>query len=60
MEMSKVHDYAKLLIDLHGDKAEVEAARMERDLEASGDTQKLEIWRRIRASIRELRGPHVS
>lgn len=60
MKMSDVHYYARLLIELHGDKAEVEAARKEHELEQSGDKQKVEIWRSIRNSIKEMRGPHVS
>ncbi len=60
MQLANVHEYARLLVDLHGDKAEVVAAQRERELEQDGEEEKLELWRRIRKVIHELRGPHVS
>ncbi|GBF26987.1 hypothetical protein MnTg02_02031 [bacterium MnTg02] len=60
MHLGNAHDYAKLLVDLHGDKAELQAARKARALEQDGQNENLELWRRIRTAIREMRGPHES
>lgn len=60
MHLENMHDYAKLLVDLHGDKAELQAARKARALEQDDQGKKLELWRRIRTAIREMRGPHES
>jgi len=58
MEASKVAEYARSLMNAHGDKAEAEAARKAKELEDSGDKDQAENWRRIRAAISEIRGAH--
>lgn len=51
MDMSQVHNIAKRLIDAHGAKAEAEDAK---------DDEKTELWRRVRAAIREMKSAHES
>ena len=60
MQASKVHDYARLLLRLHGDKARVVAAQKCVESERRSNHQEAEDWRRIRDAITEMRGPHVS
>lgn len=62
MNMGNVHEYAKLLVDLHGDEAEVEVVRRLNELEHddSVDKEKLELWEKVRKVVREMRGPHAS
>lgn len=60
MQVSEVHDYARQLLKLHGDKARVVAAQKAIESEKRGDSQEAEDWRRIRDALAEMRGPHVS
>ena len=48
--------YAHALYRAHGDKAEAEVARRERAASAEGKTGEAQNWRKIRASIRQIRG----
>jgi hypothetical protein len=60
MQMSEIHDYARQLLSLHGDKARAVAAQRALDSEKRGEHQEAEDWRRIRDALAEMRGPHVS
>jgi hypothetical protein len=60
MQMSEIHDYARQLLSLHGDKARAVAAQKALDSEKRGDYQEAEDWRRIRDALAEMRGPHLS
>ncbi len=60
MDMKEVHEFARRLLDAHGDKAESEAAQKAVDCERQGDEGGAHDWRRIQAAIKELRGPHES
>ena len=60
MQMSEIHDYARQLVGLHGDKARAVAAQKALDCEKRGERQEAEDWRRIRDALAEMRGPHVS
>ena len=46
MQASEVHDYASRLLKLHGDEAQVIAARRALECDKSGDRQETENWRR--------------
>ena len=59
MRETEIVDYAKRLMEAHGDKAEAEAAQKTRQFEEQNDAEQAETWRRIHATIRELRGPSV-
>lgn len=60
MQASEVHAYARKLFEAHGEKAEFEAAQKIREFDEAGDHEQAEVWRRVRASIAALRGPHAS
>ena len=60
MQMSEIHDYARQLVSLHGDKARAVAVQKALDCEKRGERQEAEDWRRIRDALAEMRGPHVS
>ena len=60
MQMSEIHDYARQLLSLHGDKARAVAAQKALESEKLGEQQQAEHWRRIRDALAEMRGPHVS
>ncbi len=60
MDMSQVHNIAKRLIDAHGAKAEAEAAKQFQDAEDAKDDDKMELWRRVRSAIREMKAAHES
>lgn len=60
MDMKQVHDFARKLVEAHGERAEVEAAAKLRAAEDAGDKQEVENWTRIRAAVRERRGAHES
>jgi len=60
MHMSEIHDYARQLLDLHGDKARAVAAKKAVESEKRGEHQESEDWRRIRDALAEMRGPHFS
>lgn len=55
-----IDDYARRLYTAHGDRAEYEAAQRAKDCEARGRREVAEQWRRVRARIAILRGPHES
>jgi hypothetical protein len=56
--MNEIHDYARRLLDAHGD--EWEAAQKAAECDQQGDNDQARNWRRIQAAIKEMRGPHES
>lgn len=60
MKEIDIHDYARQLLDAHGDKAVVEAAQKACALEQQGQTEQAETWRHIEAALKQMRGPHES
>ncbi len=60
MQETEIQDYARQLLDAHGDKALAEAAQKACSYEEKGDNEEAETWRRIEAAIKLMRGPHVS
>ena len=60
MDEINIHDYARQLLDAHGEKAVVEAACKARDCEQQGESEQAETWRRVEAALKLMRGPHVS
>jgi hypothetical protein len=55
-----IHDYARQLLEAHGDMAVAEAAQKARSFEDKGETEEAETWRGIEAALKLMRGPHVS
>lgn len=59
MRENEIIDYARRLLEAHGDKAELEAAQKVRELEEQKDEGQAETWRKIRAAISELRASQI-
>lgn len=60
MNMTEIRDYSRRLLGFHGDKAELEAAQKAVACERQGERDQARDWRRIQATLKEMRGPHVS
>ena len=60
MQESEIYDYARELLEAHGDKAVVEAARKACALEKQGESEQAETWRHVEAALKLMRGPHKS
>ena len=60
MEEIEIYDYARQLLEAHGEMAVVEAAQKARSFEEKGQTEDAEAWRSIEAALKMMRGPHVS
>jgi hypothetical protein len=60
MQETQIYDYARQLLDAHGDKAVAEAARKACEFEEQGENEQAETWRHIEAAIKSMRGPHAS
>jgi hypothetical protein len=60
MDANAIHHYARRLLETHGDKAELEAARKAAECERQHDHVQAQDWRRIEAAISEMRGPLAS
>ena len=60
MQESEVYDYARQLLEAHGDKAVAEAAQKACALEKQGESENAETWRHIEAALKLIRGPRES
>ena len=60
MEEIEIYDYARQLLEAHGEMAVVEASQKARSFEEKGQTEDAETWRSIEAALKMMRGPHVS
>ena len=60
MQEIDIHDYARQLLEAHGDKAVAEAAQKACMLESQSESEQAETWRRVEASLKLIRGPHES
>ncbi len=60
MNIMKVSQYARALYNAHGDRAELEAARRQKEKEAAGDHEQARVWLSIRSAIRQFRGANQS
>jgi hypothetical protein len=60
MQEMDIHDYARQLLEAHGDKAVVEAAQKACALEQQGQSEQAQTWRQIEAALKSMRGPHES
>jgi hypothetical protein len=58
MQESEIQDYARQLLEAHGDKAVADAAQKASALEGEGDNEQAATWRRIEAALKLMRGPH--
>jgi hypothetical protein len=60
MQESEVYDYARQLLEAHGDKAVAEAAQKACALEQQGESEGAETWRHIETALKLMRGAHES
>jgi hypothetical protein len=60
MEEVQIYDYARQLLEAHGDKAVAEAAQKAVAFEQQGEREQAATWRHIEAALKTMRGPHVS
>ena len=60
MQENEVYDYARQLLETHGDKAIAEAAQKACALEQQGESENAETWRHIAAALKLMRGAHES
>jgi hypothetical protein len=60
MQEIEIQDYARQLLEAHGDKAMAEAAQKACALEQKGQSEEAETWRHIEAALKLMRGPHAS
>ncbi len=60
MQTIETQEYARQMLETHGDKAVVVAAKKASSFEQSGDAREAETWRGIEAALKLMRGPHQS
>ena len=60
MHESEVYDYARQLLEAHGDKAIAEAAQKACALEKQGESENAETWRHVEAALKLMRGARES
>jgi hypothetical protein len=60
MQEIEIQDYARQLLEAHGDKAVAEAAQKACALEQKGQSEEAETWRHIEAALKLMGGPHAS
>ena len=60
MREIEIQDYARQLLEAHGEMAVVEAAQKACACEENGQTEQAETWRHVEAALKLMRGPHVS
>ena len=60
MQEIAIQDYARQLLEAHGDKAVAEAAQKAVSFEKQGNNEEAETWRHIEVAIKMMRGPHLS
>ena len=58
MREAEIHDYARQLLEAHGDRAVVEAAQKAVSFEKQGANDQAQTWRRIEEALKLMRGPH--
>ena len=56
MHTMAISQHAHALFRAHGNKAEAEAAQRERAAQEAGKSTEAQTWRKVRASIRQMRG----
>jgi hypothetical protein len=60
MRESDVYEYARQLLEAHGDGAVAQVAQKACACEQKGEAEDAESWRRIEAAMKLIRGPHAS
>jgi hypothetical protein len=60
MREIEIQDYARQLLDAHGEMALVEAAQKACACEAKGQAEEAQTWRHVEAALKLMRGPHAT
>ena len=60
MQEIDIQDYARQLLDAHGDRAVAEAAQRASALEKQGNKEEADTWRHIESALLVMRGPHAT
>jgi len=60
MEEIEIQDYARQLLEAHGDRAMAEAAQKAAAFEKQGKDEDAATWRHIEKALLTMRGPHAS
>jgi hypothetical protein len=60
MQTIETQDYARQLLETHGDKAVVVAAKRACSFEGKGSSEEATTWRQIEAALKLMRGPRQS
>ena len=55
-----IQDYARQLLEAHGDKAIAEAAQKALACQQRGEDEEAQTWRHVEAAMKIMRGPHES
>jgi hypothetical protein len=57
MQATEIQTQARMLFEVHGPKAVVEASKKAKDCEHSGDMAGASDWRRIESALKLMQGP---
>jgi hypothetical protein len=60
MNATDISALARHLLETQGAKAIAEAAQKAASFEGAGDEEQSKTWRRVKAVLQEMRGPHQS
>jgi hypothetical protein len=60
MEETLIAEYARQLMEAHGDHAIAEAAQRAVDCERKKDKEEAQTWRHVEEALKTMRGPSVS
>ena len=60
MEETLINDYARGLMDAHGDRAIAEAAQRAAQCERLDDKDEAKTWRQVEAALKTMQGPIAS
>ena len=60
MDETTINEYARQLLEAHGDRAVAEAAQRAVACEQRKDKEEAKTWRHIEAALKTMRGPIAS
>jgi hypothetical protein len=60
MQDIDIQDYARQLLEAHGDRAVAEAAQKACAFEKQGNKEEADTWRHIESALLVMRGPHAT
>lgn len=60
MHAIEIQEYARQLLEAHGDKAVVVATKKARSFEEQGNSKEAKTWRQIEKALKLMRGPRQS